>query len=72
MWDELPFFFNYRVRGAATRTAERMTMWVAWHLPKSLRTWIVVRAFADATTTPPGDHLTPNEVGYDLVMKAMR
>lgn len=52
---------------------ERLAMWLAWHvIPKPVRIWVVVRAFADATTTPPGDRLTPNEVGYDLVMQAMR
>lgn len=73
MRDELRFFFQYRVRGAVTRSLERLNMWLAWHvIPRPLRIWIVVRAFADATTTPPGDTKTPNEVGYDLVMSAMR
>lgn len=73
MRDEIRFFFVYRVRGAIARASERLLMWLAWHaIPKQLRVWIVVRAFADATTIPPGDTKTPNEVGYDVVMAAMR
>jgi hypothetical protein len=69
----MSFWYRYVFKNWVRRTGQKATMWLAWHaLPKYLRMWIVIRAFADATTTPPGDTETPDEVGYSLVMKAMR
>jgi len=69
----MKFWYRYVLINAVRRWSETLVMWVVWHLvPYEVRKWSVVRAFADATTTPPGDTLTPDQVGYSLVMKAMR
>jgi hypothetical protein len=65
------FYFRYVVVNAIRRRADKFVMWLAWHaVPRPLRVWVVVRAFADATTEPP--YSTPDETGYSAVMRAMR
>jgi hypothetical protein len=59
-------YLEYRWRRA--KIAQTVTMWLAWHMPRYLRMWVVVRAFADATTTSDATE-TPDEVGYSKVMR---
>lgn len=64
-------YVRYVVKNAVRRRAEKITMWLAWHaIPRAVRVWVVVRAFADATTEPP--YPTPDQTGYSDVMRTMR
>ncbi len=38
-----------------TKRREKVTMWVAWHLPRSLVMWCYYRVAAHATTGQYGD-----------------
>lgn len=50
--------------------SERAQLWAAYHLvPRSVRRWIVVRAFA-ATTAVYRDK-EPDQITYSMVMKVM-
>lgn len=61
-------YWKYVVKERIRRRLDRANMWVAWHLPKALRMWVVVRAFAVAWENPP--YKTPDDIGYTDVMKA--
>ena len=41
-------------------TAEKIWMWIAWHLPKELVKWASVRLMAHATTGEYGKCNTPS------------
>lgn len=60
---------RFEIRCFLRRYSERAQMFVAWHTPRWLVKWIVVRAFAQATTIEPNAH--PDEVGYSQVCKAV-
>lgn len=52
---------------------ERVAMTIAWNLiPKKIRYWVVVRAFADATQCNEGRGKMVEECNYHLVMRNMR
>jgi hypothetical protein len=54
------------------RLTEKFWMFLAWRcVPHTLRRWIVVRAFADATTGKYSN-VSPHEVGYKEVMDRMK
>ena len=40
---------------------ERLTMWLAWKLPRRLVYWTFIRMAVDGTTVPPGDKSNPAE-----------
>lgn len=70
MTRHLRWYYRYVVKNKVRRSVERATMFVAWHLvPRYLRMWVVVRAFADATTCEAGRNDTPDDVGYSKVME---
>lgn len=47
----IDFIFKYaRFCTWIDRAVENMTIWIAWHLPKSLVKWCFVRVFAYAST----------------------
>lgn len=43
-------------------------MWVAWHLPRRLVTWAVIRCFAHATTGEYGT-TEPDSLRYGELMR---
>lgn len=48
------------------RLKEKLIIFIAWSLPKSVVLWVVVRAFAHATTGKWGnEHI--DEIGYKEV-----
>jgi hypothetical protein len=54
------------IRNAVDNTC----LWLARHLPKTLRHWIVVRAFTDTSMVLTTKH--PDEIGYKNVMDHMK
>ncbi len=48
---------------------DNIMLWLARHLPKELKMWVVVDAFAKATVR---NNKTPEETGYSDVMKVFR
>lgn len=52
--------------------SEKVLIFFAWHvIPRPIRKWVVIRAFADATTGK-GSSRHPDECGYSMVMENMR
>ncbi len=62
---------RFELRYQLHRRNEKLQMFIAWHTPRWLVRWVVVRAFAQATMTPPGSQMHPDEVGYSMVAKAV-
>ena len=60
---------KFELRYLIYRYNEKAQMFIAWHLPKWLVRWTVVRAFAKATTYAGDRH--PDEIGYNDVCKAV-
>lgn len=52
------------------RLTERPAMFFARRVPKLIRKWVVVYAFADASAANPDKQ--PDELGYSLVSRAMK
>lgn len=60
---------RWELQYQAHKRLERLQMWVAWHSPRWLVRWTVVRAFAQASRFAGDKH--PDEIGYNAVAKAV-
>lgn len=49
---------------------ERLTIWLAWHLPRRLLYWAYIRAIAQVTTGPYRDR-TPDDVTLLEALRAL-
>lgn len=52
-----------------TKRREKVTMWVAWHLPRSLVMWCYYRVAAHATTGQYGDTVVPELSMMDAIKR---
>jgi hypothetical protein len=66
-WDRLIVRW-WLLRGGLYHWVERRQMWVAWHVPKWLMRWVVIRAFAKATTGDYGD-TEPDKVTFRMLFE---
>lgn len=68
MTERMRFLWAWHVQTRLMRQGERLVMWVAWHLPKSLVMWCYVRVGAYATMGQYGD----TEVSELTMMDALK
>lgn len=61
----------FELRYQLHKRNERLQMFVAWHCPRWLVRWTVVRAFAKASQGPENMDKHPDELGYSDVAKAV-
>jgi hypothetical protein len=67
---ELWFYWKFEFVWRWDRLRETLVMFVAWRcLPYSVRYWVVIRAFADASEANPT--VRRERLGYDTVMRDM-
>lgn len=57
-----------RWRLGLDRVGERLTRWIAWHLPHEVVMWATIRASSNATTGPWGHEEAPG-VTLDKILK---
>ena len=55
--------FNYQV----SKRKEKIVMWVAWHLPRTLAMWAYYRVLAHATTGKYGKTLVTDLTAMDAI-----
>jgi len=68
MQQYLRYLWAWHIKTRFLRWAERLTRWVAWHLPKSLIMWCYVRVGAHATSGPYGNTAV-SELGMTEALK---
>lgn len=61
---------GWRVKWHWDRVAERVSMFVAWHLlPRRVRLWVVMRCGADATQGRWSSQIVPDLLFMDAVKR---
>lgn len=65
--DSLKWIWAYHIKHRAARCQERLTMWIAWHLPKSLVKWCSIRLAAHATMGEWGNTVVPELTVMDAL-----
>lgn len=61
----LSLWWRYSFLYELSKRKEKFLMWLAKSLPKELRMWVVIMAFADATIK---NNKEPDRTGYSDVM----
>lgn len=57
------------MREKLTMWREKFTIWVAWHLPRSVVYWCAIRLMAAATVPPYGDQIVPELMAFDALKR---
>lgn len=53
----------------AKRLSEKIIMWIAFHLPKTLVYWCAIRLMAHATTGQYGNQIVPELTAMDALKR---